>query len=249
MKIKLMSDLHVDTQVDHGRSLINSIRIFDHDVTVVAGDICQADDTDLYFEAISLLADRFRQVLVVPGNHEYWGGQAQAIDLAIDEVIGTFNNVKRLKPGFSEKVNGINIWGGTMWFGPTENWERYRGHMPDFSQIGNFVPWVFNENAKFYKMFEDNLVQPGDVVVSHHLPSFTCVDPKWAGSNINRFFVSQMDHYIQKYEPAAWLFGHTHDKMDFMLNKTRLVCNPFGYMGEFSNDIFDEKLIIEIGEK
>ncbi len=248
LKVKLISDLHVDTQKDFGKSLINSIPSDDHDVTVVAGDLCEASDTDQYFDAVALLADHFKQVLIIPGNHEYWGGQAQAVDMSIDETVGSFNNVSRLKPGFSEKISGVNFWGGTLFFDDTPGWEKYRGHFPDFTRIGNFVPWVFEQHQKFVKMFEDNLVQPGDVVVSHHLPSFNCVQPMWKGDPLNRFFATNMDKYITKYQPGHWLFGQTHDRIDMMLDKTRALCNPFGYRMEHSNAKFNDKLVINVGE-
>ena len=36
---------------------------------------------------------------------------------------------------------------------------------------------------------------------------------------------------IADMENTTWLFGHTHDAMDFELGNTRLVCNPHGYYG------------------
>ncbi len=248
IKIKLISDLHVDVQNDGGRSLINSIPKNDHDITVVAGDLCQADDTEFYFEAVALLADRFKQVILVSGNHEYWGGQAQAIDMAIDETANSFSNVVRLKPGFPEKFNGVNFHGGTLWYGP-DTIKVSHGGFPDFLRIGNFTPWVFKQHQAFIDMFENNMVQPGDVVISHHMPSYACVQPQWNGYATNRFFANNMDKYIIKYQPAAWLFGHTHDYIDMKIDNTRAICNPFGYLGEYPANVkFNDKLVIEIGE-
>ena len=248
MKIKLISDLHVDCQRDAGKSLIESIPNSDHDLTIIAGDLCEGGDTDFYFDTIAKLSDHFKEILLVNGNHEYWGGYANAVDQDIDQTISCFNNVIRLKPGFPEKFQGISIHGGTLWFDDSPGWEETKRGFPDFSRIGNFVPWVFNEHQKFIKMFEDGLVQEGDIVVSHHLPSFKCVHPEYAGSRINRFFANNMDKYIAQYKPSHWLFGHTHHSIDMMLDNTHAMCNPHGYPGEHCNATFNENLIIEVGK-
>jgi hypothetical protein len=36
---------------------------------------------------------------------------------------------------------------------------------------------------------------------------------------------------------TTWLFGHTHDAMDFQLGSTRLVCNPHGYYNALNDGV------------
>jgi hypothetical protein len=47
------------------------------------------------------------------------------------------------------------------------------------------------------------------------------------------------------------LLGHTHDSFDYMLGKSRVVCNPRGYpinrgTGEYENPKFNSQLIVEV---
>lgn len=45
-----------------------------------------------------------------------------------------------------------------------------------------------------------------------------------------------------------WIHGHTHDSFDYLLNGTRVVCNPRGYVkdGVNENPRFDPELMIEV---
>jgi hypothetical protein len=45
-----------------------------------------------------------------------------------------------------------------------------------------------------------------------------------------------------------WIHGHTHDSFDYLLNGTRIVCNPRGYArsGVNENPLFDPDLIIPV---
>ena len=56
---------------------------------------------------------------------------------------------------------------------------------------------------------------------------------RWKKDTImNGGFASQLDDYIA-YRPQIklWMHGHTHDDFDYMIDQTRIVCNPRGYIG------------------
>jgi hypothetical protein len=42
---------------------------------------------------------------------------------------------------------------------------------------------------------------------------------------------------IADMQNTTWLFGHTHDAMDFQLGSTRLVCNPHGYYNALNDGV------------
>jgi hypothetical protein len=49
-----------------------------------------------------------------------------------------------------------------------------------------------------------------------------------------------MDHPQIK----LWTHGHTHDPFDYMVGKTRVVCNPRGYAGHDPQaDLFELKFL------
>jgi Icc-related predicted phosphoesterase len=87
------------------------------------------------------------------------------------------------------------------------------------------------------------------VVVSHHAPSPRSVAPRYGADLVSAAFASDLESLIEHYEPDLWIHGHTHDSFDYQLGRTRVVCNPRGYVssqGNLENSRFDPELIIEI---
>lgn len=244
MKIKLVSDLHVDCQKDLGRSLIKDIAADDHDVLIVAGDVCEVQDGDLYFDTFEAISQRFNKVLVIPGNHEFWGADPRVTDKVIDDVLGQFNNVVRLKCREAQHINGHRFVGDTMWY-PDSGQTLEQKYFSDFMMIPSHKDFVFKENNKFVAMFDD-FIQKDDIIVTHHLPSYKLVNKKYKGLIENQFFVTEMEPCMTKTEPRAWFFGHTHHKTEMNIGKTFCAANPHGYPSEYCSMYFDEKYVIEI---
>jgi hypothetical protein len=72
--------------------------------------------------------------------------------------------------------------------------------------------------------------------------------PRFADSLLNASFVSDAKHLIDGSRARLWIHGHTHDSFDYVLNGTRVVCNPRGYArdGVNENRRFDANFSIEI---
>jgi hypothetical protein len=68
-----------------------------------------------------------------------------------------------------------------------------------------------------------------DVVVTHHLPSYQSVPDCFRGDQLNRFYVCNQERLIVEKQPQLWLHGHTHTPCDYLVDETRIVCNPLGY--------------------
>jgi hypothetical protein len=97
--------------------------------------------------------------------------------------------------------------------------------------IRDFEPWVYEQNAAFEKRLAVH-VRADDVVVTHHLPAFDSVPPRFVRSPMNAFFVCDMAKHVLAREPKLWIHGHSHDRCDYILGKTRVVANPLGYPNE-----------------
>ncbi len=245
MKIKLVSDLHVDCQKDSGISLIRDISCKDHDVLVIAGDLCQVSDLDLFDDTWEMLSLKFKKIIYVNGNHEFWDGNPWTTDETIDEVLAQYNNVIRLKTGEAHTIDGHRFIGGTMWFRDSGRIDLQK-RFSDFEMIHNFRSYVFKENEKFIEMFKNGFAKKNDIVVTHHVPSLQLIHKMYLNDPINQFFYCEMMEDIKRVKPVAWLFGHTHKQSNQMLNNTWFVANPHGYPLEMSNMGFDENLVLEI---
>jgi hypothetical protein len=49
---------------------------------------------------------------------------------------------------------------------------------------------------------------------------------------MNAFFVCDMVPHVRERQPKVWIHGHSHDRCDYLLGKTRVVTNPHGYPNE-----------------
>lgn len=95
---------------------------------------------------------------------------------------------------------------------------------------------------------ESTLAEPSageTVVVTHHCPHPGSVHQSYAGGRLNPAFCSNHGWLIERYQPTAWIHGHTHSSFDYQVDSTRVVCNPKGYGSE--NPAFDPHLVVEVG--
>jgi len=65
---------------------------------------------------------------------------------------------------------------------------------------------------------------------------------------LNACFVSDAERLVDGRRARLWIHGHTHDSFDYVLNGTRVVCNPRGYArnGVNENPLFDANFLVEI---
>src|SRR5579862_7134366 len=92
MKLQIMSDLHLEMHADQGAALLASLDPTDVDVLVLAGDITSARDYPALRNVFEPLAGKYRHVLYVPGNHEYYKTSPEVVALNLarlaDQVPG-----------------------------------------------------------------------------------------------------------------------------------------------------------------
>lgn len=244
LTIQLLSDLHLELHSDGGAQYIETLDPTGVDVLVLAGDILSLRFYTQAKARFKRLAEKYKKILYVPGNHEFWG-------MSIDEGFSVLDRICAEVPELIVlrnqviSIDGHRFLGGTMWFPRWPPTSDYAASMlPDFKEIKGFGSWVTMENARFTAFLKKNL-QEGDVVVTHYLPSTKSVASRYRGSPLNDFFVSEMDLFILDRHPTLWIHGHTHFAFDYQFSKTRIVCNPRGYPGT-ENDEFVEKLLIPI---
>jgi hypothetical protein len=128
-------------------------------------------------------------------------------------------------------IGGQRFIAGTMWFRADPTAEQNKRFMHDFSLIQDFEPWVYEQNAAFEKILASQ-VGADEVVVTHHLPAFESVPARFARSAMNAFFVCDMAPRVRERQPKLWIHGHSQDRCDYLLGRTRVVANPLGYPNE-----------------
>jgi len=253
MKLNILSDLHLSRDA-------MAVPSNDADVVILAGDIARPR------EAVAWALGFSRPVLYVAGNHEFYGGN----------IAGTIAGLRRLCDGTHIHVldndqvviNGVRFLGTTLWtdfmlWGDGEKralaMQEAQRFMRDFSVIHVeesdsrlFTPddaaALCSANAQW---LEERLAEPHagpTVVITHHAPSRRSIHSRFSGSLLNGCFVSDLRHLVDGERTQLWVHGHTHDSFDYMLHRTRVVCNPRGYAknGVNENPLFDSNFVVEI---
>jgi len=236
MKIRILSDLHFEFHQDGGASFLSDPDPKEVDVLILAGDICGHWQI---VDVMSKFAQVYKYVIAVSGNHEHYGA-------SFDIVRKNFAKVNKPNFHFLDRktvtIDGQRFVGCTLWFpnGPRNHVLRHS--MNDFEKIKNFDPQVYQQNS-LDQDFLHQTVSTDDVVITHHLPTFHSVHPKFAGNALNVFFVCDQEQLIKNRHPRLWCFGHTHESMRYTIHGTEIICNPFGYAGYEINPQFKDVVL------
>jgi len=103
------------------------------------------------------------------------------------------------------------------------------------------------EHKAMKKFIEDNYDPTKiNVVCTHHAPSKGSEHPRYKHDQLmNGAYNSQLDSFIMERPMIKlWTHGHTHEDFDYMIQTTRVVCNPRGYINyEDRADRFELKVI------
>jgi predicted phosphodiesterase len=213
------------------------------DFLVLAGDIDLGANSILYADE----AARFLEMPVacVLGNHEAYGSNLEQVIADCRRAAdGTEGRVLFLEEDAAEMA-GVRLLGCVLWTDYEINGDREAGmHMAagtlnDHRLItcgGHpFTPVdALDRHRRARSWLEGELAGGSElpiVVVTHHAPVRVANAPEHVGSALRPAFVSDLEDIIETYEPAAWIWGHTHYSVDTAVGKTRCISAQRGYPG------------------
>jgi predicted phosphodiesterase len=257
MKIAYASDLHFEF------SPLMVDEVEPADVLVLAGDILNVskfkrykdssrfDDTDDISTFFSVVTTKFKHVLMVMGNHEYYGSH---IDKAIDTLrsLIPYENFHILDGNYIVIENNLFV-GGTLWTdynnedpftimrAPTLI-NDYRVILNDTGRIT--VADILERHKHFVKWLEqvDKCGFDNNILITHHSPSYQTTADHYKHDNImNGLFGSNLDQLLKMFDYA--IFGHQHDPKTPVVNDCVLLNNSRGYPFEEMHDSFKLKYI------
>lgn len=220
----------------------------DCDIIVLAGDIVV--DTNCY-KVIPLLAEihKDKQIVYVNGNHEFYLAYSrQQMVNKLRYLANKHENFHYLDNEVVE-IEGLRFVGTPLWFQDQELNIFYKNAVNCFKFIPDFQNWVYQENVKACEFLEKNL-QAGDILVTHYLPSYACVDRGYRGNNANRFYVCEIMNMLLDKNPLLAIHGHSHSHsyMNEKFGETVFYRNPSGYKNELKFGYKDEVITIENGQ-
>ena len=276
MKINVISDLHLD---------FSDLTLPGGDVLILSGDICEARHLkkDMYNKDMVLLeherkdqrpdryyrffeeeCSKYREVIMVMGNHEHYGFNYQK---TYPHIAANLPDNIVLLENQTHTIDDVVFVGATLWTDMNNNDPLTMYHMSrsmnDYKQVTMFneVKNVYHrltpektvedhhKSKQFIKETVENKFDQKFVVVTHHAPSKASIKPWYADDTLmNGAYSSDLSKFIlENPQIKLWTHGHTHDTFDYMIGSTRVVCNPRGYKGyEERAEQFDPSIIYTV---
>ena len=273
MLIRVNSDLHCEfwTYNKFEKQLDAVIPPMEEDkqsILVLAGDVGLFYKYDSTIKpALSLLAKRFKHVLYVFGNHEFYNSCLLGQNKDILSHRSVPKNVHLLDDDYFI-LDDVLFIGATLWtsFNNRNPLSMYNGEskMNDFRCIKKSIsdtPYgrsinisaedtvdYFDKSLSFIKsaLTMDQFRNMGKVVITHHSPSLQSIHERYRGDLLNDAFSTDLSGFIIDYAPDVWIHGHTHDSYDYIIGKTNIICNPFGYHAVDVNKGYNSRLLIDL---
>ena len=255
MKIQYVSDLHLEFS-ENLRYITENPIIPSGDILLMAGDILclhlvQEKEFADFFQYIS---DHWKQVIWIPGNHEYYGNELLATHDNISKSI-IHNNIT-LVNNITITIENVRIVSTTLWSKlPKIHTTYIANRMNDFRAIkynGNRLTTDdynhCHEVAVKYLNAELNKNYKGaTIVLSHHVPTRLYYPPQYAGDILNYAFATELDYLIETSNIHAWIYGHHHQYVPaFEISNTAMLTNQLGYIQAKEHHRWRQGAIIEI---
>ena len=241
MRVQFMSDLHLE----FGDMQVPDVA---GNVLVLAGDIGVGTS---HKDWVVACCEKHDNVIMILGNHEFYGGNMQKIRNAWAEM-DMPNNFYFLDNDWIT-IDGVNFIGSTLWSNvhldcPLNDFYKinykYAGRYGKFTQ--EEARKLFNENLNWLIKTVSKLSGQENVVITHHAPSGEAQDPKYAGGDGvvgSGFHTDILQHFN---DVTAWIYGHLHNNTEFVDQGIFCTSNQRGYVGYDLADGFDPDKVIDL---
>lgn len=271
MTLQILSDLHLEFEDTWPAGDLKSIDLWSRisavpsDIVVLAGDIATKGRGAQFAQAMF----PGREVVMVAGNHEYYGQSYRHHLAKLKDAAGTQAGVHFLERE-ATVIGGTVFLGCTLWTDcklweaglqgapfsyPVTLMELEEG-MTDYRRIKffdgrgyrRFKPTdTIREHQASVRWLRDQLeLYRGApmVVVTHHAPSMRSLGAEAQTEVLSAAYASHLDELVEASGASLWIHGHIHSPADYRIGRTRVIANPKGYPGQ--NTSFRPDLTVEL---
>ncbi len=263
----------VEITQDNVKSLFDDIFIHDKnnpsEILVIAGDIGHYNDQNI--EVLKIIQQEYyKYIICILGNHDYYlinSSDKKQYDFnsynRAKEMRSLINNEQNMYclDGNIVEINGVKFGGCDGSY----NYAYMKKYFPQKDK--DFTNRLWKNSINDYYMtegignFEDifNIEKPKieavykkcDIMITHVNPSYLeeNIDSKYQNCDINTFFTFDGHDYLKDGSMKYWVFGHTHDVMNYNFFDVDCVCNPMGYPSENNYGNWVEMKSIEINNE
>jgi DNA repair exonuclease SbcCD nuclease subunit len=234
MNIQYASDLHLE-RPENREEINKNPLIPSSDVLILAGDILEISPESLSSPFFDYLEKEFKQVFLIPGNHEFYEGfdiadSLPEMDLEIRPNVRMINN-KVIR------IEDVDFIFSTLWSEITSLSRDVIEYFSDFNYChfgGKYLtPQSYTRAHKICLQFlKDSFKQKSNkrVVITHHLPSPLCLSDDFKYHHMNQLFYSDLTDLVKSSGAEYWIFGHSHiNAAPVRIGSTTMLSNTLGY--------------------
>lgn len=205
---------------------------------IIAGDITTHNKPDNYRKLFDVIAPLFRYIFFVSGNHDYYHNISCLLTTTDDQIRDTikpYPNVIYLQnEAFVIPETDLVVFGGTFWSQIISK-EVYSvlNCINDYQCIPSLtISGSTRLHQESLHKLEGTLGNPiydkkRFIVISHHLPSYSLISPKYKYCGFNSAFATDIP-LANDPRIVAWFCGHTHEPCE----SGKFHVNPIGYPEE-----------------
>ena len=215
-----------------------------------------------YRDFLRRCSEQFKHVIYVAGNHEFYHGKWIESIADLRKECAVFPNVYFLE-NETKVIDDITFIGCTLWTDMNKS-DPVTLHavgdlMNDFRIIRHdelgftklrpaHVVDRHRKSLDYIRIVTEGKADQKFVVVGHHAPSKLSVKPRYQDDYLmNGAYSSDLSEFIMdRPQIKLWTHGHTHDKFDYIIGETRILCNPRGYIGYEESATDFELMTVEV---
>jgi predicted phosphodiesterase len=139
-----------------------------------------------------------------------------------------------LKDGSTIKIAGCTLWSHI----PRSNYVDAVMQLNDFYNCDDLIKGGAKTYNEWHSLQSDWLIDqltsinPPDIVVTHHLPTYSLIAEKFKNSSLNYCYASNTIDENTLTRARLICCGHSHAYKNFKLGDTEFILNPLGYASE-----------------
>jgi len=254
LKIKYCSDIHLE--FSSFPTTPDELDAQPDEILLVAGDTIlavalQEKRTDglgrqmqRRFEQFLEGVKDFKEVYMIPGNHEaYMHGDVASNCKWVNDFIARkgYTNIRMVDRARFSLDGKTDLLAATLWTDMNRRdplaLQYVQNGMNDFRVCYyEGTPFTTTDAADIFdetlSWLKEQVLDTSKnfVVMTHHLPTFAAIDPRFKGDTLNFGYASELDDIIMMHPHIThWIHGHSHFNTDFLVGETRIISNQRGY--------------------
>jgi DNA repair exonuclease SbcCD nuclease subunit len=224
------------------------------DVLIIAGDIGHYNKQNI--EVLKLFKEKYySHIICVLGNHDYYLIDNSQRELYTYNSYNRTNEMKKLinqedgiycLDGNIVEIDGVKFGGAMGWYSNAYlkayypllavNQQSINNMWKNCSNDSKFIYGIENYDDLYLSEYPklEAVNKECDVMISHINPGFkdAHISQAYIGQQSNTFFTFNGYNLMYEGNMKYWIFGHTHDELEYEVDGVKCVCTPLGYPSE-----------------